>query len=210
MFVRKKKNRSGNVSMIVADKSSGRFKELKTIGISSAPDEIAHLEVKTHQWIDEYSGRLTLDVDESTQAIQEVMNTIARIERTFQDMSRVILYYIYIYERIGFGAISDSILRHLVIARVCLLQSMAVTAAYLKSYFDEDVRPHNIYRYMDRQYNTQRENVQQISEEHAVRILGGRIGSVFNDATTPYFEPAPDPDDELRQASFSKDDKMAE
>ena len=38
MFVRKKKNRSGTVSVVVADKSSGRFKELKTIGVSSDPD----------------------------------------------------------------------------------------------------------------------------------------------------------------------------
>ena len=82
--------------------------------------------------------------------------------------------------------------------------------AYLKSYFDEDVRLHNIYRYMDTLYNTQREKVQQISVEHTLRILGGRIGIVFYDVTTLYFESTPQPDDELRQAGFSKDGKMAE
>ena len=70
MFVRKKKNRSGTVSVVVADKSSGRFKELKTIGVSSDPDEIARLEVKARQWIDVYSGQLTLDFDDSTQALR--------------------------------------------------------------------------------------------------------------------------------------------
>lgn len=44
MFVRKKKNRSGTVSVVIADKSNGKFKELKTVGVSSAPDEIARLE----------------------------------------------------------------------------------------------------------------------------------------------------------------------
>ena len=208
MFVRKKKNRSGTVSVVVADKSSGRFKELKTIGVSSDPDEIASLEVKARQWIDERSGQLTLDFDESTQALQEVRNTIARIERTLQNTPQVILGHI--YDRIGFGAIGDSILRHLVIARVCHLQSKVATAAYLKSYFDEDVRLHSIYRYMDRLYNTQREKVQQISVEHTLSILGGRIGIVFYDVTTLYFESAPRPDDGLRQAGFSKDGKMAE
>ena len=181
MFVRKKKNRSGTVSVVVADKSSGKFKELKTIGVSSDPDEIARLEVKARQWIEGYSGQQTFDV---------------------------ILGHI--YDRIGFGAIGDSILRHLVIARVCQPQSKVATAAYLKSYFDEDVRLHNIYRYMDKLYNTQREKVQQISVEHTLRILGGRIGVVFYDVTTLYFESAPQPDDELRQAGFSKDGKMAE
>ena len=208
MFVRKKKNRSGTVSVVVADKSSGKFKELKTIGVSSAPDEIARLEVKARQWIDGYSGQLTLDFDESAQALREARNTIARIERTLQNTPQVILGHI--YDRIGFGVIGDSILRHLVIARVCHPQSKVATAAYLKSYFDEDVRLHNIYRYMDTLYNTQREKVQQISVEHTLRILGGRIGIVFYDVTTLYFESTPQPDDELRQAGFSKDGKMAE
>ena len=65
MFVRKKKNRSGTVSVVIADKSSGKFKELKTIGVSSDSDEIARLEIKARQWIDEYSGQLTLDFDEN-------------------------------------------------------------------------------------------------------------------------------------------------
>ena len=208
MFVRKKKNRSGTVSVVIADKSSGKFKELKTIGVSSDSDEIARLEIKARQWIDEYSGQLTLDFDENAQALQEVKSTIARIERTLQSMPQFILGHI--YDRIGFGAIGDSILRHLVIARICHPQSKVATVAYLKSYFDEDVRLHNIYRYMDTLYNTQREKVQQISVEHTLRILGGRIGIVFYDVTTLYFESTPQPDDELRQAGFSKDGNMAE
>ena len=208
MFVRKKKNRSGTVSVVVADKSSDRFKELKTIGVSSDPDEIARLEVKARQWIDGYSGQLTFDFDESTQALREARNTISRIERTLQNTPQVNLGHI--YDRIGFGAVGDSILRHLVIARVCQPQSKVAAVVYLKSYFDEDVRLHDIYRYMDRLYNTQREKVQQISVEHTIRILGGRIGVVFYDVTTLYFESAPDPDDELRQAGFSKDGKTAE
>ena len=205
MFVRKKKNRSGTVSVVVADKSSGRFKELKTIGVSSDPDEIARLEVKARQWIDVYSGQLTLDFDDSTQALREARNTIARIERTLQNTPQVILGHI--YDRIGFGAIGDSILRHLVIARVCQPRSKVATVEYLKSYFDEDIRLHDI---MDRLYSTQRDKVQRISVEHTMRILGGRIGVVFYDVTTLYFESAPDPDDELRQAGFSKDGKTAE
>ena len=78
MFVRKKKNRSGTVSVVIADKSSGKFKELKTIGVSSDPDEIARLEVKARQWINEYSGQLTLDFDENAQALQEIPSRASR------------------------------------------------------------------------------------------------------------------------------------
>ena len=208
MFVRKKKNRSGTVSVVVTDKSGGKYRELKTVGVSSDAEEIARLEVKARQWIDEYSGQLTLDFDESARALQEARNTIARIERTLQNTPQAILGHI--YDSIGFGAIGDSILRHLVIARVCQPQSKVATVEYLKSYFDEDVRLHSISRYMDKLYNTQREKVQQISVGHTMRILGGQIGIVFYDVTTLYFESAPHPDDALRQAGFSKDGKTAE
>lgn len=76
--------------------------------------------------------------------------------------------------------------------------------------FDEDIRLHNIYRYMDSLYDSQREKVQQISVAHTLKVLGGRIGLVFYDVTTLYFEAKPKPEDELRQAGFSKDGKTAE
>lgn len=125
MFVRRKRNRSGTVSVIVADKSSGAFKELKTIGISSDLGEIARLDEKARRWIDEYNGQLSLDFDESDQALREAKNTISRIERTLQDMPRLILGSV--YDHIGFDAIEDDILRHLVIARVCQPQSKTAT-----------------------------------------------------------------------------------
>lgn len=208
MFVRKKKNRSGTVSVIVADKSSGGFKELKTIGVSSSPEEIAQLEVEARRWIDERTGQTSFDFGESEKALQEAKNTIARIERTLQNMPQTILGGI--YDSIGFSDIEDDILRHLVIVRVCQPQSKAATVEYLKSYFDEDVQLHSIYRYMDKLYNTQREKVQQISVAHTLKVLGGRIGLVFYDVTTLYFEAMPQPDDGLRQAGFSKDGKTSE
>lgn len=66
----------------------------------------------------------------------------------------------------------------------------------------------HIYRYMDRLYKTQQEQVQQISVEHTKKILGGRIGLMFYDVSTLYFETAKT--DDLREPSFSKDGKTAE
>ena len=208
MFIRRRKNKSGTTSVVVVDKSSGKFKELTTIGVSSSPEELDELERKARHWIDHHTGQLPLDFDESEKVLQEVKDTMSRIERALHNTPQVILNHI--YDSIGFDAIDDEILRHLVIARVCQPQSKVATVEYLKSYFDEDVRLHNIYRYMDKLYNTQREKVQQISVEHTMKVMGGRIGLVFYDVTTLYFESMPQPDDELRQAGFSKDGKTAE
>ena len=67
-----------------------------------------------------------------------------------------------VYDSIGFNSISDEILRHLVIARVSQPKSKLATVDYLKSYYDEDVDLNHIYRYMDKLYNTQMEQAQQI------------------------------------------------
>ena len=56
MFVRKKKNRSGTTSVVVVDKSRGKFKELVTIGILKNEEEINHLVQQGEEWISTYYG----------------------------------------------------------------------------------------------------------------------------------------------------------
>jgi hypothetical protein len=113
-----------------------------------------------------------------------------------------------VFKLVGFDVIDDDILKHLVIARLCQPSSKAGTVDYLKSYFDEDVELHKIYRYLDRIHNTLQDKIQQISVEHTRRILGGKIGLVFYDVTTLYFET--DHSDDLRERGFSKDGKHAQ
>lgn len=40
MFIRKKKNRSGTTSVVIVDKTRGRFRELITIGVSNESSKI--------------------------------------------------------------------------------------------------------------------------------------------------------------------------
>lgn len=61
---------------------------------------------------------------------------------------------------------------------------------------------------MDKLYNTQMELAQQISVEHTRKIFGGKIGLMFYDVTTLYFDTSQT--DALREPGFSKDGKTAE
>lgn len=64
-------------------------------------------------------------------------------------------------------------LRELAIARVCEPMSKLATIGYLKRRFDKDVALHDVYRYMDKLYRTQRDLIQQsVSTTHA-RYLAG-------------------------------------
>ena len=91
-----------------------------------------------------------------------------------------------LFDNIGFNAIDDNILRHLVVSRLCQPQSKVATVDYLKSYFDEDIELHKIYRYLDKLSDTQRDKIQEISVNHTRKVLGGTIGVVFYDVTTLY------------------------
>lgn len=206
MFIRKKRHRSGSISVVVVDKSCGRFREIKNFGVVSTDEDIDILCRKAKQWILDYGGQQSLDFDGSNKTETDIAYALANITHLLLNAPQQILSKV--YESIGFNAIGDEILRHLVIARICEPQSKLATAAYLKSYFDEDISHYKIYRYMDKLYSTHKEVVQKISVEHTRKILGGSIGLMFYDVTTLYFEAVPS--DDIRQAGFSKDGKTSE
>ena len=66
MFVHKKKHRSGRTSVVVVDKSHGKFREIKNFGVASSDSEIADLCRQASEWLRRYGGQLEIDfIDES-------------------------------------------------------------------------------------------------------------------------------------------------
>ena len=208
MYVRKKKNPSGVVSIQIIDKSRSKYKVLKTVGSSSDVQEIELLFQQGKKWIALQQGnRDMFAVQEQQREEKQVTEYLLdNIENILLNGTQLILNQV--FKLVGFDAIDDDILKHLVTARLCQPSSKAGTVDYLKSYFDEDVELHKIYRYLDHLHNTLQEKIQQISVSHTKKILGGKIGIVFYDVTTLYFES--DFSDELRERGFSKDGKHAQ
>ena len=60
MYVRKKQNRSGSTSVVIVDKSSGKIRYLKTIGVSSDEKAITELYSQGKKWISLQSGERDL------------------------------------------------------------------------------------------------------------------------------------------------------
>ena len=207
MFVRKKKNRSGSISVVVVQKLRGRYHEVKTFGTGKSESDVAELSRKAKEWVRSYGNQLDFDFDDRKgREMDEVERVVGNLDAVLINGTQLLLGRV--YDSIGFRRISDAILRHLVIARISQPASKLATVEYLKSYYDEDVDLIHIYRYMDRLYNSRQELVQRISVEHTRRILGGKIGLMFYDVTTLYFESSRT--DVLREPGFSKDGKTAE
>lgn len=206
MFIRRKYNRSGTISVVVVDKSGGRFKEIHRVGIARTDEEASTLEIEGRHWIATYGGQRQIDfegkADAEFRATEDVLSSIrsARLTAAQTIISKV-------YDSIGFNAIADEELRHLVIGRICQPMSKKATVDYLRRHFKDDVSLQKIYRYMDKLQGSQKERIQEISVRHTKDMFGGDIGILFYDVTTLYFETTDK--DELRNNGFSKDGKNA-
>jgi hypothetical protein len=207
MYLRKKPNRSGSTSVVIIEKRADKVCYLKTIGVSSEPQEIEDLCYQGKKWILHQKSERDMFLEHARKVEEKevVENLLNKVENILLNGMQMILNPL--FDHIGFNAIQDDILRHLVVSRICHPQSKVATVDYLKAYFDEDVELHKIYRYLDKLSDTQRDKIQQISVEHTRKVLGGNIGVVFYDVTTLYFET--DFGDDLRKTGFSKDGKHA-
>lgn len=200
MFVRKKQNKSGVVSVQVIDKSSGKYRMLKTIGSSSEPEQIGRLVLEAKDWIQKKTGSLELDFTDYRRHTELVMEGIEQISVCGPELLLGKLFV-----EVGFGQIGDDLFRRLVLARLCFPVSKLKTTDYLSRYQFFDIDVQTVYRYLDKLYNHQKAQVQQISYEHTLGILDNRIHVVFYDVTTIYFES--ESEDELRRTGFSKEGK---
>ncbi len=208
MFIRKKKNRSGTTSIVVVEKCKGAYLEMKTIGTTNDPFVLDTLYLQGKRWISSHLGEQDI-----FEAHDKVLEERQVTDYLFSNIENILLNGVQlvlnnVFRLTGFDAIQDDIFRQLVITRLSQPMSKSATVEYLKSHFDEDAQLHRIYRYLDKLYDTQQEKIQQISVEHTRRILGGKIGLLFYDVTTLYFEA--DYGDELRETGFSKDGKHSQ
>lgn len=208
MYVRKKHNRSGTVSIVIVDKSSGKYKEVKTIGVAQDKHQEASLLAKAKEWIEKHTkGEDIFRAHQQEQEeLQLTKHLLSKIENIL--LNGIQLLVNRVYDSIGFDKIKDDELRYLVVSRLGQPLSKSATVEYLKTHFNEDTDLNKIYRYLDKLYKTQQEEIQQISVSHTRKILGGKIGLLFYDVTTLYFET--DKKDDLREPGFSKDGKHSQ
>lgn len=200
MFVRKTKNKSGVISVQVIDKSTGKYKMLKTIGSSSEPASVERMVKEGKQWIRDYNGQKEIDFSDEKQITENILDNIEKI--TIQGVTLLLGA---IFDEIGFNAISDELFKQLVIARLCFPASKLKTTGLLSKYQFFEIGVQQVYRYLDKLHNTQKELVQDISYQHSLQILDNNISVVFYDVTTLYFEI--DHEDEIRKTGFSKEGK---
>ena len=202
MFLRKKPNDSGSVSVQIISKHRGKYKVVKTVGSSSNEQELQKLMFLGKQEIERLSGQSQLFVSENDWQVEQVFNALQNA--SIKTVGPEIIFG-KIYDHIGFNAIEEDLFRHLVIARLAFPLSKLKTIEYLYRYQGIHLDIDAVYRFLDKLNSKLKQQVEELAFAHTQKILGGNISVVFYDMTTLYFE-ASDEDD-LRKAGFSKDGK---
>ena len=199
MFIRKKKNRSGNISVQIIQKQQGKYVVIKTLGTSGDEAEIDRLYRQAQEAIPRLFNQITLFDDPVT---------LPRVDEVGNDDVRVVgpeLVFGRIFDYIGFSQIPDQLFRDLVISRITHPGSKLELSEYLRENNRQEISADNIYYFMDKLNSRYKLQVEDISFAHTRELLHGRIGVVFYDMTTIYFESSQQ--DELRMTGFSKDGK---
>ena len=213
MYVRRKPNKSGSISVQVIDKVRGRSKVIETIGCSFDESEILALEDKGRQFVKEKTGMMQ---DLFGDSVEDVIETfLSEINNSQVKVVGPELIFGALYDRIGYNSIDNSIFRNLVICRLFNPGSKLRTTDYLQRYLGISCDVDKVYRFLDnlcfrdgkKQGKRQdiKSAVERISYERTLRECGGKIDVVFYDMTTLYWEAAEE--DDLWKCGFSKDGK---
>ena len=187
------------MSVQIIDKSSGRYKVIKTMGSSIEPGRIEQLYKQGKSYIKTYQGQQTLLFPE-----YDFKETVRKSIKSI-NIEGISLLLGKIYSEIGFDDLNSELLKQLVLVRLSHPVSKLKTTQYLKRYFSLDINEDKIYRYLDKLYNNQKDTLQQISYQHTLKVLNGVISVVFYDVTTLYFQI--DNEDEIKKRGFSKEGK---
>lgn len=202
MFLRKKPNKSGSISIQIIQKISGKYKLVKSIGSSKNEQEIQKLWFLGKQEMERISKQSELFISESDSFVEQVFESLSNAcIRTVGPE----LIFGKIYDFIGFNQIEENLFRHLVVARLAFPLSKLKTIDYLYRFQGLSLNIDSVYRFLDRLNEKHKLQVEKIAYEHTLKSMGGEITVVFYDMTTIYFE-ASDEDD-LRKTGFSKDGK---
>jgi len=203
MFIRRNRNRSGSVSIQIIMKSGRKNKVVQTIGCANTFVEEEVLLYKARTELERLQGLQYLFVDHDDAVVEGFVDSLT------QESLRIVgaeLVLGRIYDQIGYPAESELILfRNLVLCRLVYPGSKLKTIEYFKRHLGIEISVYTVYRFLDQIQSKYKQTIEDITYRHTRELLGGKIGVVFYDMTTLYFEASEE--DDFRITGFSKDGK---
>jgi hypothetical protein len=203
MFIRKKRNNSGSISIQIITKNGRKNKLLMTVGCAKTQREEELLLLLAKTEIERIKGHQPLFVEHDDLVVENFAKGIASDHLQIVG-SELILGKI--YRKIGFPDDGcPNYFKHLVLCRLVYPGSKLKTVDYFRQHLNLDVSVYSVYRFLDELNSDIKPTIEQISFEHTKKVLKGKISVVFYDMTTLYFEASEE--DDYRIQGFNKDGK---
>ena len=205
MFIRKRKNPSGSISIQIIDKSSGKYKVIETIACVKDDLELEFYLAKAENRMKQLNPNL-FDIVE----FQEKKHRFLSIKNKEISLVGPDLIFGFIMEYIGCNKAlkklkEKELFKQLVISRIIDPGSKLNLIDYLYIYKHQELDKNHIYRFLDTLNFNLKEQIEQCIFDYTSTITGG-ITVSFYDVTTLYFEASSE--DDLRKVGFSKDGKF--
>jgi hypothetical protein len=199
--VRKKKNKSGSISIVIVDRSNRGYKVVESLGSSKDKLEIEALYQKALRRIDELEQNLFHISKENSKQTQ-IKDLLSNL--TTQDFIPIgdELIFGKLFNQLKCDKIFDSVknirkkdekiflFKSLVISRLLYPGSKLELINYL-DYFKnrDDLTEDTIYRFLDTLYQDDiKANIEQCIFNHTKKIMNNTITVTFYDVTTLFFE----------------------
>ena len=147
MFLRRKPNKSGTVSVQVVEKCDGKYVVLQSFGASGTEDGIRRLESKAQTWMDKRRGPQLPLWQERDEVVEEFVGGLSNGQ--LQVIGPELVYGT-LYDHIGYGRLDNELFRDVVICRLFNPGSKLKTTDYLERYLHVRVSTDRIYRMLDR------------------------------------------------------------
>jgi len=219
--VRKKKNKSGSVSVIIVDRKNRGYKVVESLGSSKNEEEIEALYQKALKRIDELEPNL-FTIEQKSEKKEELTKLLSQITTdNFIPIGDEIIFG-KIFDEIGCKDIfknlnlknirnkdrKDFLFRSMVISRLIYPGSKLELIHYLEYFKKEHINIYQIYRFLDTLYQKEiKRRIEECIFNHTHKIMNNTITVTFYDVTTLYFES--ENEDDLRKIGFSKEGKLA-
>ena len=181
MFIRKKKNSSGSISVQILIKVGRRNKLLKTIGCAKTKreEELLLLLAKTEMARIQGSQPLFEEHDDLVvdTFVDSIANNHLKIVGTELILGKI-------YQKIGYpDGGCPNYFKSLVLCRLVYPGSKLKTIDYFKQHFKTDVSVYTVYRFLDELNSKLKPEIEQITFKATKKLLRGSIGVVFYDMT---------------------------
>ncbi len=177
MFIRKKRNNSGSISIQILTKVGRKNRLLKTVGCARTKREEELLELLAKTDLQRLQGDQSLFEEHDDLVVDNFVNGIANDDLSVVGTDLILGK---IYQKIGFPDDGcPNYFKHLVLCRLIIPGSKLKTIDYFHQHFNTNVSVYTIYRFLDELNVKMKPEIEQISFEYTKRLLNGKIGVVF-------------------------------